>query len=33
MADMILGLMALLGVLLALLGVWGGVLLILGDRD
>ena len=33
MADMILGLMALLGVLLALLGVWGAVLLILGDRD
>lgn len=31
MADMILGLMAVLGVLLALLGVWGAWLLIRGD--
>lgn len=31
MADLILGLMALLGILLALLGVWGAWLLIRGD--
>lgn len=31
MADMILGLIAVLGVLLALLGVWGAWLLIRGD--
>lgn len=31
MADMILGLIAFLGLLLALLGVWGAWLLIRGD--